>query len=165
MFCLKCGGENAEKSTFCTWCGAKLDIGASSVPTPSVIPQSDLHEQPIQTAVLPEEISSPLHSEEAPAVNTDPAPEQPSEPVNTVPLPQPEPPEQPELPKAEEQPTKNVGWNSEIPLSARASENPEADGKPRKYYTGAHLAICLAVTGIMAAAAGIFAGLYFSVIL
>ncbi len=36
--------------------------------------------------------------------------------------------------------------------------------KPRKYYTGAQLAICLVTTGIMAAAAGIFAGLYFSVI-
>ena len=48
--------------------------------------------------------------------------------------------------------------NSEVKLT----ENPE---KPRKYYTGAHLAICLAAAGIMAAAAGIFAGLYFSVII
>lgn len=44
------------------------------------------------------------------------------------------------------------------------SDTPGKPEKTKKYYTGAQLAICLVTTGIMAAAAGIFAGLYFSVI-
>lgn len=47
----------------------------------------------------------------------------------------------------------------EIPLpEAKKSEKPE------KYYTTKHIVLCLVIAGIMAAAAGVFAGLYFSVI-
>ena len=136
MFCYKCGRENAEQSTFCTWCGAKLDISVSSVPTPSVIPQSNLHEQPIESE-------------------------------NTVPQPQPEQPEQPETEATfePEQSVRSTGQSNAIPLNIPAVGKAEAPAKPRKYYTGAHMALCLVVMGILAAAAGIFAGLYFSVIL
>lgn len=136
MFCYKCGKENAEQSTFCTWCGAKLDISVNSVPTPSVIPQSNLHEQPIESE-------------------------------NTVPQPQPEQPEQPETEATfePEQSVRSTGQSNEIPLNIPTVGKAEAPAKPRKYYTGAHMALCLVVMGILAAAAGIFAGLYFSVIL
>lgn len=167
MFCYKCGKENAEQSTFCTWCGAKLDIGVSSVPTPSVIPQSNLHEQPVQSIPLPEENQSPIPTETSPEMNTVPAPEQPIESENTVPQPQPEQPEQPEtVPVSEqEQSLRSTGQSNAIPLNIPAGGKAEAPAKPRKYYTGAHMALCLVVMGILAAASGIFAGLYFSVIL
>lgn len=40
----------------------------------------------------------------------------------------------------------------------------EKGKKQEKYYTSKHIVLCLVVAGIMAAAAGVFAGLYFSVI-
>lgn len=51
----------------------------------------------------------------------------------------------------------NVDFSGEVKLADKTE-------KTRKYYTTAHLVICLAAAGIMATAAGIFAGLYFSVI-
>ena len=53
-----------------------------------------------------------------------------------------------------------LSFNNEVPVAS--AQKPE---KERRYFTAAHIAICLAVTGVMAAAAGIFAGLYFSTIL
>lgn len=35
---------------------------------------------------------------------------------------------------------------------------------PEKYYTTKHIVLCLVIAGIMAAAAGVFAGLYFSLL-
>lgn len=46
-----------------------------------------------------------------------------------------------------------------IPLKPK-----EKKEKPEKYYTTKHIVLCLVVAGIMAVAAGVFAGLYFSVI-
>ncbi len=40
----------------------------------------------------------------------------------------------------------------------------EQKTKPEKYYTTKHIVLCLVIAGAMAVAAGIFAGLYFSVI-
>ena len=40
----------------------------------------------------------------------------------------------------------------------------ESSEKPAKYYTFGHIALCLAAVGVMAVVAGVFAGLYFSVI-
>lgn len=47
----------------------------------------------------------------------------------------------------------------EVTLSE--TKKPE---KPEKYYTTKHIVLCLVIAGVMAAAAGVFAGLYFSVI-
>lgn len=65
--------------------------------------------------------------------------------------------------KIQEDRTDSVTNAQENKFSGEISmeEKPE---KPHKYYTTAHIVICLAVAGIMAAAAGVFAGLYFSVI-
>ncbi len=40
----------------------------------------------------------------------------------------------------------------------------EKKEKPEKYYTTKHIVLCLVIAGVMAVAAGVFAGLYFSVI-
>ncbi|MDE7192650.1 MAG: zinc ribbon domain-containing protein [Oscillospiraceae bacterium] len=53
-----------------------------------------------------------------------------------------------------------------IDFSAPIQSAPPAaqDEKPAKYYTFGHIALCLAAVGVMAIVAGVFAGLYFSVI-
>lgn len=49
-----------------------------------------------------------------------------------------------------------------VPVQTAPSEG--GSEKPTKYYTFGHIALCLAAVGVMAIVAGVFAGLYFSVI-
>lgn len=49
-------------------------------------------------------------------------------------------------------------FNDEITSTESAQDIPE------KYYTTKHIVLCLVIAGIMAAAAGVFAGLYFSLL-
>ena len=177
MFCYKCGKEIAENSTFCTYCGAKQDFTAGSVPIPSDTPRSNLDTAPAQP---PRSIPLPTEPSDAPvALAVPPAetekiavPAEPAKPAQELPPEQQDQPTQPSQPEQAEQPQpaaqpvpteqpETPPFSAEVPLTAPA---PEASEKPRKYYTGAHLAICLVITGIMAATAGVFAGLYFSVI-
>ena len=51
-------------------------------------------------------------------------------------------------------------WSTEVPMSG-APQAPEKPAKPRKYYTGGQITLCLVTTGVMAMAAGVFAALYF----
>lgn len=56
-----------------------------------------------------------------------------------------------------------------VPQAETVSESiplPEKKEKEKteKYYTTKHIVLCLVVAGVMAVAAGVFAGLYFSVI-
>ena len=44
------------------------------------------------------------------------------------------------------------------------AEPPAIDQKPEKYYTFGHIALCLVAVAVMAIIAGVFAGLYFSVV-
>ena len=49
-------------------------------------------------------------------------------------------------------------------FSAQEPQQKVKKEKPEKYYTFGHLMLCLAAVGVMAIVAGVFAGLYFSVI-
>lgn len=49
-------------------------------------------------------------------------------------------------------------FNDEITSTESTQDIPE------KYYTTKHIVLCLVIAGIMAAAAGVFAGLYFSLL-
>ncbi|MBQ8170830.1 MAG: zinc-ribbon domain-containing protein [Oscillospiraceae bacterium] len=49
-------------------------------------------------------------------------------------------------------------------FSAQVPQQKTKKEKPEKYYTFGHLMLCLAAVGVMAIVAGVFAGLYFSVI-
>ena len=51
----------------------------------------------------------------------------------------------------------------EVPLCDPLPENAKKP-KPERLYTRGQIALCLVLMGIMAAVAGVFAGLYFSVI-
>lgn len=155
MFCNNCGKNIAEKSSFCTWCGSKLNITEEQpVPQPEeaaqsfAVPAAEAETSSINQAVQTED--APEYQEEtAQQSASQPYPEEPSEqPLSN------------EADGSTEQPS--TGWNVQVPLNESAAELPQ---KSQKYYTGGQLALCLVITGIMAAAAGVFAGLYFSVIL
>ena len=167
MFCPKCGKKNDDNSLFCTWCGA----GFGSVSTQS------LSAAPAASAP----VEAPATHQELQTVSAAPV-------VSAGEIKQPEPTEQPAysvptpgvIPQssAEHTAAQNsasgalnaqaapdsaanlLSFNNEVPVAS--AQKPE---KERRYFTAAHIAICLAVTGVMAAAAGIFAGLYFSTIL
>ncbi len=193
MFCNKCGREIAESSMFCTWCGGKVESVYSAVPTPSESPRSNLNSQQERREQPGVPVMAAASAESFPEFREDPAgaavsaetaqtldPEQSagerasengSSPVN----------EADGLLEQNQGSSERTGSDmrgastdmpnapgvTSPPVSEVILETSDKTGKPekpRKYYTGAQLAICLVTTGIMAAAAGIFAGLYFSVI-
>lgn len=57
------------------------------------------------------------------------------------------------------------GSDFSAPIQIAQSIQPAVGSeRPVKYYTFGHIALCLAAVGVMAVVAGVFAGLYFSVI-
>lgn len=160
MYCQKCGKEIAAGSVFCTWCGARQEM---PVPQPEGIPQeSPAQQAPVQENAAPA-APTVVMTPEAPTEAA--APEEPkAEPAAETP--------RESAPAAETAPdnaAENTAPGAELPKEFFGDEikldsEAKPGEKPQKYYTTAHLVICLAAAGIMAAAAGIFAGLYFSVI-
>ena len=165
MYCQKCGKEITAGSVFCTWCGARQDFPVSQ---PENIQQSSpVQETPAQ------ESAAPVTQPEAPATTM--TMERPEE-AHTPQAETSTPAEAVSAEAPQESASEPAQYNMSETTAAPGAEAPKVDfsgevkladkpEKPRKYYTGAHLAICLAAAGIMAAAAGIFAGLYFSVIM
>lgn len=177
MFCGNCGKEIIGNIKFCRYCGAEQTatvIPAANIPmfadTENSVPinASDASsEQLSRTPEAPDAASA--SSEQIPSmpeapdvmgtssaaipkpINTDAITE------NSVPTPNPIP-----------------ASNIEEPLSAAPSipsyppvkvknKKEKKPRRERKYSLG-HLVMCLAAAGVMAIAAGVFAGLYFSVI-
>ncbi len=64
--------------------------------------------------------------------------------------------------------TANAAPESAEPASPAAGSIPMTSAPaapvPEKYYTFGHIAMCLAAVAVMAIVAGVFAGLYFSVV-
>lgn len=160
MFCPKCGKKNEDTSLFCTWCGA----GFSTISTQSLSAAPEQPAQPAEEKVL----------QTVPAAEVEP--DNSSVPVSASMSAEPtesadfESPAQ-SLPAPGVIPQSGIGTAPDkvevtnfsdvtVPVSF---EKPKA--KEPRSYTAAHLAICLVVAGVMAAAAGVFAGLYFSTIL
>lgn len=135
MFCYKCGKQISEGSAFCTWCGAKNGTDPS-IPAPAPAPLTEASVQAAEPADDRAVFSQRLYEE----------PEKPSAiPVSSTP--------------ADRE-------NSHVPMMEvpMCDPLPENMKKPKKLYTGGQIALCLVLMGIMAAVAGVFAGLYFSVI-
>ncbi len=165
MYCQKCGKEIATGSVFCTWCGARQEM---PVPQPEVIPQeSPAQQAPVQENAAPAAAPTAVMTPEAPTETSAEAaaPEEPkAEPAAETPRESAPAPE-----TAPDNAAENAAPGAELPKEFFGDEikldsEAKPGEKPQKYYTTAHLVICLAAAGIMAAAAGIFAGLYFSVI-
>lgn len=167
MFCPKCGKKNEDNSLFCTWCGA--GFGSVSTKSLSAAPEQEAPApQPAELQTVPAAASSPsepVMSAETPEAA--PSLTETKQPSYSVPtpgvIPQSSPAAELSAPNAQAAPdsaANTLSSSTEVPLAS--VQKPE---KERRYFTSAHIAICLAVAGVMAAAAGVFAGLYFSMIL
>ncbi len=99
---------------------------------------------------------APENSASAPAPVQQTAPEQ-TQPVYSAPVYQSAP--APVAPVTE-YPAGTMAPN----FTAQVPQQKTKKEKSEKYYTFGHLMLCLAAVGVMAIVAGIFAGLYFSVI-
>ena len=179
MFCGNCGKEITNNEKFCPFCGAEQNavilsgpsmptsgntaVSASQKPVASSVPVT---ETPVSVtaenlqavATSPTDISENAVSENAQIIPT------PSVPVNqTISA----------VPTPNTIPTSNIGApavnGSYTPAStAGVPANPvieikETEKNERKYSLK-HIVLCLVVAGVMAIAAGVFAGLYFSAI-
>ena len=140
-----CGKEIEDNSAFCTWCGAKLDP----------LPEQEKVPEAVGAAAVQGQGAGQAPQAGAPAGQTSSVQYGRSDGIQftgTAQAPQAQP-------ASEDKP--GTVFGAEVPIK----DAPEAADKPRKYYTGVHIALCLATTGIMAMAAGVFAALYFSAIL
>ena len=136
MICTKCGSTIAENALFCTFCGQPtgLSAPAQSAPVMQEVPQS-----------------IPVMQETPQSAPVQPVPAQPAAavpPMNAY-----------AQSAAEPQSATNRQSGAYVP-----AEPPAIDQKPEKYYTFGHIALCLAAVAVMAIIAGVFAGLYFSVV-
>lgn len=174
MFCPKCGKKNDDNSLFCTWCGA--GFGSVSTQSLSAAPAASAPVEapaPQLQTVSAAPIVSAENSQAAQSAGEIKQPEPIEQPAYSVPTPGVIPQSSAEHTAAQtsasgalnaqaapDSAANLLSFNNEVPVAS--AQKPE---KERRYFTAAHIAICLAVTGVMAAAAGIFAGLYFSTIL
>ena len=174
MFCPKCGKKNDDNSLFCTWCGA--GFGSVSTQSLSAAPAASA---PVEASAPQPELQTVSAAPIVSAENSQAAqsagevkPEPTEQPAYSVPTPGVIPQSSAEHTAAQnsasgalnaqaapDSAANLLSFNNEVPVAS--AQKPE---KERRYFTAAHIAICLAVTGVMAAA-GIFAGLYFSTIL
>lgn len=142
MFCKICGRMIAENALFCTFCGTSVadsTTDAKSASTSHTV-ESIQHEQVIHSI----EASAPIVESVEPATEHTASSAQPD--ISTsVPM------------------TQNSAA-TQSPSFEYSLELPTPQPKEQKYYTLGHIVMCLAAVGIMAIIAGVFAGLYFSVI-
>lgn len=163
MFCSQCGKQLDNNALFCTFCGARTNNTAGS-PAPVSAPVS----APVTAApetVREDSQPTPVSSDTAatePVSQTAPQPV--SEPVPQT-VPQPAPAPAPEVqPAVTAEPSMDFFHDSPADVQAQVPLSPVPEEKEPKYYTFGHIALCLAAVAVMAIVAGVFAGLYFSVI-
>lgn len=159
MYCTNCGKENPDGVKFCCFCGTSA-LNAPTSPTSAETGQLDLEESAVSAPVSPvldEPAVSPVLGEQT--VPTAPvAPAAMASPNNfsagSVPVPQ---------------PVVNRGYspappvvNMTVPMKEKAPRKEKP--APVYKYSVKHILMCLISTAVCAIAAGIFAGLYFSVV-
>ncbi len=174
MFCRVCGRSMADSDVFCTWCGTKvLDRGENNIKE---------NEPPVSQNVAEADESAPINNsdtdnivENPVPINGEPAETQHTESISSISSAAPANNDtsfsgsrqdtiqgltgaQKEKPPVYPPP---IRFGEEIPINREAAESK----KPEKYYTFGHIVMCLSAVGVMAIVAGVFAGLYFSVVL
>ena len=187
MFCGNCGKEIIGNTKYCQFCGAEQT--AVVIPTAS-IPVSAPISAPADTVSVPDSLSTPIASTPITSVPIEPTAASMGVPAaESVPAAgaaptavMTEPPGISELPTPNSIPTNNIGisetavysapMQTAVPAKAAESAVPQTEitikdeeKRPTKRrYTLGHIVMCLAAAAVMAIAAGVFAGLYFSVI-
>ena len=176
MFCVNCGKEIIGNTRFCQFCGSEQNavvIPGASIPVSPISGPSD-------TANIPNVSSTPTVSTPAPGISIEPPVTSMgvlsgnSAPVNTNSA---EPSGSASLPTPNAIPTGNIGTAEtavySAPLTAAAPSETvteiaikdEEKRPPERKYSLKHIVMCLAAAAVMAVTAGVFAGLYFSVIM
>ena len=192
MFCGNCGKEMISNTRFCQFCGAEqtaVVIPHASIPvsmpveepddtadTPDIssIPVSSTPIEPIVTSMgVPTGESLSEADESSPAESTAPD-EAISATVGGLPTPNTIPTSNMDRPETVVcvSPVKTETPAQAVPAKTAARTVPQTEitikdeekRRPERKYTLGHIVMCLAAAAVMAIAAGVFAGLYFSVI-
>ena len=159
MFCPKCGKKNDDNSLFCTWCGAGFGSvstqSLSAAPAASAPVEAPATHQELQT-VSAAPIVSAENSQAAQSAG-EVKPEPTEQPAYSVPTPGVIPQSSAEHTAAQtsasgalnaqaapDSAANLLSFNNEVPVAS--AQKPE---KERRYFTAAHIAICLAVTGVI----------------
>lgn len=173
MFCTNCGKEIIDTAKFCNFCGSPVrnvivrapansdvtseptqsvpvqDIPAQSVPEPEEIPMDNITD--IAENVASEEFEAPVEEAASPETAENVSAPYPEvaryRETGVVPAPVVTPP---------------AATPVATPPAVTIAEAPEP--KPERKYTLGHIMLCLAAVAVMAIVAGVFAGLYFSVV-
>lgn len=165
MYCNHCGNILTEDAQFCAFCGAKCGLA-------SVVSAKELNSTaPTAETASPAADTSTTATETRPADAYTAAPAAPADaaaPIYSAPAPQAESIPQPQAAPAPTQPftARNEAAHAAPPAQGISVEIPvpQEQVKVEKYYTLGHIMLCLGAVAIMAIIAGVFAGLYFSVI-
>lgn len=157
MFCENCGKELGEDTKFCTFCGTRQSatvIAASrSVQTAETFVSAESESIPASAPETAPESFTENAAAEAPQGIPAGAPQ-------SVPLSAPQ-----AAPISHAVPTPNTIPVSGAPAYSATVVIKNEEKKPReRRYTLGHLILCLSAAGVMAVVAGVFAGLYFSVV-
>ncbi len=180
MFCTNCGKEIINTAKFCNFCGMPVKNMAASVPINTVQPAQldrtapdymesaditatdNATEAPESTSEIPtvESASECENAEDVsePAVETITADDNAIPTPNAIPTYGTSTPVYPTPPVYPNPPANTVPITQEI----KAESAPE--NKSERKYTLGHIMMCLAAVAVMAIVAGVFAGLYFSVV-
>ena len=165
MYCINCGKENPDGVKFCCFCGTKTYIAPRPAEEISVIiPQNPVENGQLdfsETEAISEKIDENPQIPEP--ISPADLPKNPISSNNSAypknPLPYPQPINHigasPAQEAAQTVPTMNV------PMKTAVSEEKQ---NTVRTFTLKHIIMCLISTAVCAIAAGIFAGLYFSVI-
>ena len=194
MFCTNCGKEIIDTAKFCNFCGMPVKNMAASVPiTPSEPVRAEVQPvpQPEQTAPDYTESTSIPVTENAPEMpesiseipSVDSAPEYESESVSEIAEDTAEPAVEASIADDSAIPTPNniptYGASTSVysappaypttpvntvPITQEIKAETAPETKPERRYTLGHIMMCLAAVAVMAIVAGVFAGLYFSVV-
>lgn len=191
MFCGNCGKEMIDNKKFCQFCGAEqtaVVIPAASIPvSATIIEPGDTASVPITQGIpgTPVGPSMGVEVSESVPVNTEStyassiasttAVIAPEASVSSIPTPNTIPTSNLDMPEtgvsaipvkteavSQAAPTKTAA--GVIPQTVITIRDEEEKRPPERKYSLKHIVMCLATAAVMAVAAGVFAGLYFSVI-
>lgn len=193
MFCTNCGKEIIDTAKFCNFCGMPVKNMAASVPVTPIEPVQPVPpvQQPEQTAPDYTESTSIPVTENAPETPesiseippVDSTPEYDSESVaeiaeetfepaveasaaddSAIPTPNDIPTYGASTPVYSAPPAYPDAHVNTVPITQEIKAETAPEAKPERRYTLGHIMMCLAAVAVMAIVAGVFAGLYFSVV-
>lgn len=190
MFCTNCGKEIIDTARFCNFCGMPVRNMAASVPVQPIQPVRQSAAEPVVEQPAPansesgdipseENVSESISGDSVAdarkyaaestvgtALETDPDTAE-NESLTSVtinaaiPTPNTIPTQGTSTPAYSVPPVYPAQSVNSVPAQPPADA---AEKKPERRYTLGHIMMCLAAVAVMAIVAGVFAGLYFSVV-